>query len=290
MKRKLTILALLGCALALSARADDSWTDWFSGTTGPKTAVGAEWEGSVLTPTVDAPATNTLTRVTVECEFVPYDMTELVFEDATAQTALVVGYEGENATVTNFYAYLGNDWVKLSGPDPSLDQPETVEVCFNYATTPVKVSFKVVGTQLYTNETAKVKWFALTTEEPQIKSIASEGGELDSVEAKVKDASAEAKNGLTYLASYVLNLDPTDETATLKATAVENPAVKDGNVVKIKVGVPAPRDGTGYSVTYKVYDEAAGQYIEGYEFNEASEVKIPAASGRYRVDAEISKD
>lgn len=275
MKRAKSIVAVLWCVYALGAIADDDpWVEWFS----VSGTIGEE-----VIPDVDAPATNTLTKVEISFASGAMDVADLD-EPSDAQVAFAAAYDGGE---TNYYAYVSDGWRKLEGVTPADGSAVALTATFNYATTPVKVSFAVAGAALSDGTTTD---FALSTGKGQLESLAFSGsGTVNSVDADVKGADAEADNGISYAASYALNLDPTDPTATLKAEPVDEPTVVDDDGVKVKVAIPVtPRD--GYAVMYQVMKFDGSDWVaEGKEQSDKNAVLVPAASGRYRVDAVITK-
>ena len=275
MKRAKSIVAVLWCVYALGAIADDDpWVEWFS----VSGTIGEE-----VIPDVDAPATNTLTKVEISFASGAMDVADLD-EPSDAQVAFAAAYDGSE---TNYYACVSGAWRKLEGATPADGSAVTLTATFNYATTPVKVSFAVDANTLSDGTTTD---FALSTGKGQLESLAFSGsGTVNSVDADVKGADAEADNGISYAASYALNLDPTDPTATLKAEPVENPTEGSGTDVKVKVKIPVtPRE--GYAVMYQVMKFNGSDWeAEGEAQSDKNAVLVPAASGRYRVDAVITK-
>lgn len=272
MKRAKSIVAVLWCVYALGAIADDDpWVEWFS----VSGTIGEE-----VIPDVDAPATNTLTKVEISFASGAIDVADLDAPSG-AQTAFAPAYDGGE---TNYYAYVDSAWTKLSGAPTLVDGNIALTVTFNYAVSPAKVQFSIGD---WTSA-----WLATASgnSNSQVKSLAFTGsGTVNSVDADVKSESAKAANGISYAASYALKLDPTDPKATLKAEPVAEPTVVEGQTVKVKVAIPVtPRD--GYTVTYQVMKYNGTNWVEeGEAQSDPAAILIPAASGRYRVDAVITK-
>lgn len=270
MKWSKPIVAALWCVCALGAiAADETWEDWFE--------VAGTIESEV-TPPVDAPATNTLTKV--EISFASGAMDVADFDAPSgAQTAFAPAYDGGE---TNYYAYVDSAWTKLNGAPTPVDENVALTVTFNYAVSPAKVQFSIGD---WTSA-----WLDTGVAKSQVESVAFTGsGTVNSVDADVARADATAANGISYAASYALNLDPTNLDAGLKTEPVANPTVVSGNDVKVKVSVPVtPRK--GYTVKYQVMKLNGTDWVEeGEAQSDPAAILVPAASGRYRVDAVITK-
>lgn len=280
MKTERKLLSALACLCTLGAiAAEETLVDWFS------SSAAMEVEGvETLSPGSDAPATNTITKVEISFASEAMDVEDLDAPSG-AQVAFAAAYDGGE---TNYYACVSGEWTKLEGATPPADASAvTLTATFNYAVSPVKVSFAVDGVALSDGTTTS---FALSTDKGQLASLAFAGsGTVGSVDAKVRGADAVAANGISYAASYALGLDPTDATATLKAEPVDNPTVVDGDDVKVKVAIPVtPRE--GYTVHYQVKKFNGTDWVaEGDPQTDPAAILVPAASGRYRVDAVITK-
>ena len=101
-----------------------------------------------ITPSDPAVGQNGKTYIDVDgAEFTPTytnDIDNTVVQNA--QTALTVAYDEANAT--NYYAYIGGDWVKLIGPTP-VNAPVNVHVELDYSNAEAtNVSFTVGGVLL----------------------------------------------------------------------------------------------------------------------------------------------
>ena len=143
---------------------------WFSGTAegDDLTSSAANWDTNVVGEvtvaasalSIDLP-TNTVVKLTPTSSesnkktYVVVDdavFTPTAYEDIDnsvvvgAQTALTVAYDANNAT--NYYAYITNNWVKLSGADP-VETPVDVTIVLDYSdAAQTNVSFTVGTTEL----------------------------------------------------------------------------------------------------------------------------------------------
>ena len=217
---KRLLVALAAAATASLASASDSWgyTDWFSSDSSQSTGVDASWSTNVwddveeayvidadvadpvtLTPSVDAPDTNTVTKIAVSAKMTPTALES--YEGGPgdgAQTALIAAFdEVDNNVTTNYYAWLNREWVALSGATPG-DGTTAVDLTieFDYTRSTPKAKFTVGNTALNTNGVEWIDLVGVSTN--TVSSVAFAGsGSVTSVDADVGIGVASV-NGVKY--------------------------------------------------------------------------------------------
>lgn len=270
------ILAFVGQALA---------EDWFSGTAEGDTLTyfAAEWDTNVVGEvtvaesvlSIDLP-TNTVVKLTpTSSEDKDNKKTSVAVADAVftptavedidnsvvigAQTALTVAYDENNAT--NYYAYITNNWVKLSGTDPVAAAVDvTIELDYSNAAQ-TNAAFKVGGVTLrdeFNNNT-----FPISGSQRALGRIELAGyGSIHSVTTTVEAAVnvTVTPGTITYGADFT----NVTITATVNGTGYDaadytltwngNPAgtfIRDGNTITITAPIGFPSTGRD-SVEYVI--------------------------------------
>ena len=166
---KRLLIAFAAAATTFVASAWNNYSDWFDQSTGSAWAGDYEAVGNAyvidadvadpvtLTPSVDAPDTNTFTKVAINAKITPADInTYDGLSEENVQTALIAAFDN---SVTNYYAWLGGAWVALSGATPNDGNTAVdVTITFDYTLATPRVNFVVGETTLTTNG---VEWIEL---------------------------------------------------------------------------------------------------------------------------------
>ena len=170
-----------------------------------------------LVPTVDAPDTNVLTRVTINSTFPPNEYAELD-SNVEAKTALTLAIN--NAGETNYYAYTGSAWIPLSGGAlPASDETiVTAIVELNAYESSVKARFKIGDVWLTNANDNDNQWIALNTQQANVTKVSFAGScLLESVDTKMQlgVASVDGIKYPTYEAAIAASATATDPTITV---------------------------------------------------------------------------
>ena len=170
MKLSTTVIKTLVVSMIFAFVGQTLADDWFSGTAegNALTVSAATWDTNVVGEvtvaesvlSIDLPTNTVVKLIPTSSEsnkktYVVVDdavFTPTAYEDIDnsvvvgAQTALTVAYDANNAT--NYYAYITNNWVKLSGADPD-ETPVDVTIVLDYSdAAQTNVSFMVGTTEL----------------------------------------------------------------------------------------------------------------------------------------------
>ena len=170
MKLSTTVIKTLVVSMIFAFVGQTLADDWFSGTAegNALTVSAATWDTNVVGEvtvaesvlSIDLPTNTVVKLIPTSSEsnkktYVVVDdavFTPTAYEDIDnsvvvgAQTALTVAYDANNAT--NYYAYITNNWVKLSGANPD-ETPVDVTIVLDYSdTAQTNVSFTVGTTEL----------------------------------------------------------------------------------------------------------------------------------------------
>ena len=298
MKLSTTVIKTLVVSMIFAFAGQTLADDWFSGTAegNALTASAATWDtnvvgevtvaGSVLS--IDLP-TNTVVKLTpTSSEDKHNKKTSVAVADAVftptavedidnsvvigAQTALTVAYDANNAT--NYYAYITNNWVKLSGADPD-ETPVDVTIVLDYSdAAQTNVSFTVGTTEL--QDDFGNKQFPITTaSERSLSRIDLAGyGKIHSVTTTV-----EAVANLTITpgaVTYGADFTNVTITATIEGEGAVSATYKlnwknneydmtivshDGNNYTLSAQIPSPasgRESVNYTISATVNDVPAG--------------------------------
>ena len=236
------IFAFVGQALAAP-------TDWFnvtavyddlvlsSGVTTNGITEGVEVDQSVLsidlptsevfpiTPGSDTPAGATEGKTYIDVDGAVFTPTYTNDIDNTvldgAQTALTVAYD--DAPATNYYAYIGGEWIKLGGADPT-ESPVNVRIELDYSNAiETNVSFKVDDVPLYYGEASNTS-FPISGEHRYLGRVDLAGyGSIHSVTTTVETA----MNVVVTPGTITYGADFTNVTieATLSGTGFDDPSI-----------------------------------------------------------------
>ena len=211
--------AFAGHALAASQR------DWFSGSASGASlsANNASWTTNVLGDVtvndsfleIDLP-TNTVVKLTPDSTetgtnkktcvaignavFTPVlvrDIDNSVVEGS--QTALTVAYDESNNT--NYYAYITNTWVKLTGSTPSADSVDVTVVLDYSVSSQTNVSFRIGSNDLSDEHGSTA--FPIAATQRVLSHIDMSGcGKLQSIVAKVEENVAITPQTFEYGADF----------------------------------------------------------------------------------------
>ena len=257
---------------------------WFSGTAegDALTSFAAEWDTNVVGEvtvaasalSIDLP-TNTVVKLTPTSSesnkktYVVVDdavFTPTAYEDIDnsvvvgAQTALTVAYDANNAT--NYYAYITNNWVKLSGADP-VETPVDVTIVLDYSdAAQTNVSFTVGTTELQ-DDFGNKQFPIATASERSLSRVELAGyGQIHSITSTVEAvANVTVTPGtVTYGADFTnvtitATVDGTGyDTATYSLTwngSTVGTFTRDGNTITITAPINHPAAGRA-SATYAI--------------------------------------
>ena len=237
----LTTFAFAGHALAtqdtwFSVTANGSNLDLDNASTNGITE-GVEVDQSVLsidlptsevfpiTPGSDTPAGATEGKTYIDVDGAVFTPTYTNDIDNTvlvgAQTALTVAYD--DAPATNYYAYIGGEWIKLGGADPT-ESPVNVRIELDYSNAiETNVSFKVDDVPLYYGEASNTS-FPISGEHRYLGRVDLAGyGSIHSVTTTVETA----MNVVVTPGTITYGADFTNVTieATLSGTGFDDPSI-----------------------------------------------------------------
>ena len=265
---------------------------WFSGTAegDDLTSSAANWDTNVVGEvtvaasalSIDLP-TNTVVKLTPTSSesnkktYVVVDdavFTPTAYEDIDnsvvvgAQTALTVAYDANNAT--NYYAYITNNWVKLSGADP-VETPVDVTIVLDYSdAAQTNVSFTVGTTELQ-DDFGNKQFPIATASERSLSRVELAGyGKIHSITSTVEAvANVTVTPGtVTYGADFTnvtitATVDGTGyDTATYSLTwngSTVGTFTRDGNTITITAPINHPAAGRAPATYVINVNDVAGE-------------------------------
>ena len=265
---------------------------WFSGTAegDDLTSSAANWDTNVVGEvtvaasalSIDLP-TNTVVKLTPTSSesnkktYVVVDdavFTPTAYEDIDnsvvvgAQTALTVAYDANNAT--NYYAYITNNWVKLSGADP-VETPVDVTIVLGYSdAAQTNVSFTVGTTELQ-DDFGNKQFPIATASERSLSRVELAGyGKIHSITSTVEAvANVTVTPGtVTYGADFTnvtitATVDGTGyDTATYSLTwngSTVGTFTRDGNTITITAPINHPAAGRAPATYVINVNDVAGE-------------------------------